>query len=119
MNYSELKETAKDLYFEYRDKEEKIMNYSELKEMTKSVNDHWGCRMPLMACEECGELIQAVSKMERRLFAKKPFDDEYENLVEEIGDVFITMGALMNHYCITADEIVKAMNDKLTEERTV
>ena len=95
------------------------MSYKELKAQTRSVNDHWGCRMPLMACEECGELIQAVSKLERKLFAKKPFDEEYDHLKEEIGDVFITMGALMNHYCIDPDDITKAMDDKLSQERTV
>lgn len=95
------------------------MTYSELKERTKPVNDHWESRMPLMACEECGELIQAISKLERKLYAKKPYDLEYQNLVEEIGDLFITVGALMNRYCITPEEISKAMDDKLSEERTV
>ena len=95
------------------------MTVKDLKEKTASVNEHWGNRMPLMACEECGELIQAVSKMERRLAAHVAFDKEYDNLVEEIGDVFITMGALMNRYCVSAEDISKAIDSKLSEERTV
>ena len=95
------------------------MTLLDLKEKTMTVNTHWGSRMPLMACEECGELIQAISKLERKLFAHKPFDDEYDHLIEEIGDVFLTMGALMNRYCISAIDIEKAIDSKLSEERTV
>ena len=95
------------------------MTILDIKEKTLPVNVRWGNRMPLMACEECGELIQAVSKLERKLFVHKSFDDEYDHLIEEIGDVFLTMGALMNRYCISAIDIEKAIDSKLSEERTV
>lgn len=93
------------------------MMLEDIKKETVPVQSRWGERMPLMACEECGELIQAISKLERKLHAKKSYDHEYQNLVEEIGDLFITVGALMNRYCITPEEINKAMDDKLNEDR--
>lgn len=95
------------------------MTIVDIKEKTLPVNVHWGSRMPLMACEECGELVQAISKLERKLFANESFDEEYDHLIEEIGDVYLVMGALMNHYCISAIDIEKAIDSKLSEERTV
>ena len=95
------------------------IDLKQLKEITKQPSMYWGNRLSLMACEECGEFIQAESKLERKMYAKKPFDDEYDHLIEEIGDVLIAMGMVMNHYCIGADDVSKAIDSKLNEERTV
>ena len=98
----------------------------EIKEMTEPVWLHWRERMPLMAAEEAGEFIQAVSKLERKLWARDIEGDdsvrteaEYDHVIEEMGDVLIVIGALANRYSITADEIEKAIRDKLSEERTM
>lgn len=102
---------------------------ADLKRLTESVNEHWDTRMPLMAAEECGEFVQALSKMQRWFYTnpngvwesveKKSFQDLKAHLVEEMGDVFIVIGALMNRYDISPDDIRNAVKGKLSEERTV
>lgn len=110
-----------------REEEKKIkMTLDKIKEMTEPVWLHWRERMPLMAAEEAGEFIQAVSKLERKLWARDiegndlvRTEAEYDHVIEEMGDVLIVIGALANRYSITADEIEKAIRDKLSEERTM
>lgn len=110
-----------------REEEKKTkMTLDKIKEMTEPVWLHWRERMPLMAAEEAGEFIQAVSKLERKLWARDVEGDdsvrteaEYDHVIEEMGDVLIVIGALTNRYNITADEIEKAIRDKLSEERTI
>ena len=53
-----------------------------------------------IAMEECGELIQAISK------AKRGKLDE-ENLAEEIADVFIAINWIMEIYDIDMTEVEK------------
>lgn len=77
-------------------------------EPMKSVADYWGTRMPIMACEECGELIQAISKYERHKpdIGFEKFEDDYRNdIVKEMADVYIACAALCNRYHITPDQI--------------
>lgn len=102
------------------------MTLDKIKEMTEPVWLHWRERMPLMAAEEAGEFIQAVSKLERKLWARDIEGDdsvrteaEYDHVIEEMGDVLIVIGALANRYNITADEIETAIRSKLSEERTM
>ena len=110
-----------------RAEEEKTkMTLDKIKKMTEPVWLHWRERMPLMAAEEAGEFIQAVSKLERKLWARDIEGDEsvrteveYDHVIEEMGDVLIVIGALANRYNITADEIEKAIRSKLSEERTM
>ena len=52
----------------------------------------------LVACEELGELIRAVSKMRRAAAAGTDNWDAYENLVEEIADVLIVLEQLQEMY---------------------
>jgi len=79
-------------------------------ESIKSVARYWGNRMPMMAVEEAGEFIQAISKVERRK------DGAIGNLVDEIGDLRIALDALMYHYAIDpaaiADRIASKLNKK-------
>lgn len=100
------------------------MTLLKIKELTESVNLHWGSRMPLMAAEEAGEFIQAVSKLERKLYSPQSgrtydIEDEMDHLVEEMGDVLIVIGALANKYGIPAIDIQEAIESKLLEEREV
>ena len=85
-----------------------------------SVAKYWGDMMPIMTMEESGELIQAISKLER--FYKSDFKDESEenalkqNLVDEMGDAIIAIQALRIHYGIEDDAIHKRINKKLSKE---
>lgn len=97
------------------------MTTLELKDMTKTVNLRWGNRMPLMAAEEAGEFIQAISKLERKLYSRMQNQaecvDEFDHLVEEMGDVILVIMALANRYGIAAADIEQAILSKLREER--
>lgn len=54
------------------------------------VQYYWGERMPMMVMEEAGELIQAISKYER----KNGVREVSQNLIDEIGDMYISLMAL-------------------------
>lgn len=77
------------------------------------VNRHWGDKMPMMAMEEAGELIQAISKMER----KKDDPKVRENLVNEIRDMYISLMALQDQYGINMVEINKKIDRKLNMKK--
>lgn len=75
----------------------------------KSVADFWDEKMPMLCMEECGELIQAVSKVER-----KGLDvDTERNLKEEIRDIYISLMAIQFHYNISDTEIEEMIGQKL------
>lgn len=102
---------------------EYVLTLQKLKDITKPVQIRWGGKVPLMAAEEAGEYIQAISKLERHLSAcagnPANCNEEMHNLIEEMGDVLITMGNLMNRYKIAPAEVAEAVKSKLKEERTV
>ena len=105
----------------YRSNTMTILN---VKELAEDVNLRWGSRMPLMAAEEAGEFIQAVSKLERKLYSPQSgrtydIEEEMNNLVEEMGDVLIVIGALLNKYGIPVVDVEEAITNKLAEEREV
>lgn len=109
-------------------------------EATGKVNEYWGDKMPLMCAEEAGELIQAISKVERtrvgfdkcvaieieELFKRDDCDkiiDEYnehcdamENLKKEMADMWITLGVLMNRYKIDYDQVERLVEKKLEKK---
>ena len=72
------------------------MNQRTFKIKCSEVASYWGDRMPMMAMEEAGELIQAISKFERA--GCEPDSEEYKNLIDEIGDMMISLKALECHY---------------------
>lgn len=76
------------------------------------ISNYWGDRMPMMAMEEAGELIQAISKVER----KKTYEAK-ENLVEEIRDMYISLMALQYRYGITVSDIQGAINEKINMKK--
>lgn len=80
----------------------------DLQDATEEVAAYWGDKMPMMAMEECGELIQAISKYER-------LSSGNEALTDEIGDVFISCMALLNHYGIDCDTIDARIKKKLAK----
>ena len=97
------------------------------------VEKHWKGIMPIMAMEEAGEFIQAISKLERfhrenwyedpdgyetglpygsGLFQDR--DSELtENVVKEAADLIIAIGALGNTYGYTIDQVEDAIVEKL------
>lgn len=78
------------------------------KNKIKDVVNHWRTKMPMMAMEECGELIQAISKYER-----KGDENTLRNLKEEIRDMYITLECLLYWYDIDEEEIKRLIDHKL------
>ena len=83
----------------------------ELSKQYLAVGKYWGDRMPMMLMEECAELIQAVSKYER-----KPCDETINNVIKEIADVKIALGAYQILHDISRDKVIEAMQTKLGKE---
>lgn len=81
----------------------------------KEVAKFWGDKMPLMACEEMGELIQAISKYERSV---DHIDIEINKMKieKEIADVVISMYALCEYYKIDPENLNKAVDAKLAKK---
>ena len=77
----------------------------------KTVASFWGDKMPMMLMEECGELIQALSKRERNHTLETEI-----NVIEEIADVLISIGAVMEHYGISDDEVKHRICNKLDRQ---
>ena len=71
----------------------------------------------LVACEECGELIQAITKCQRKFNDEKTDEDTKEdirmNLIEEMADVLFMIGAMRYQFYISKEEIAKALNVKI------
>ena len=82
----------------------------------------WRDKYPLMACEEFGELMQVLSKVERSEPERKSRythnytiqDEELrKNLVEELADVAIAVGVLAYRYDISQDELNRQIRAKM------
>lgn len=117
------------------------MNMFQIARECDKVQKFWGDMFPMMAMEEAGEFIQAVSKYERALHdqesmkEKEPEDDkdvqEYmersvedivrnceQNLIDEIGDMWITLMAIQSRYDdgTWADRIDERIEKKLNKK---
>lgn len=90
------------------------------------VNSYWAELTPINAIKECGEFIQALSECIRWFNQMKEkthneisnYEYDMENqliakLVEEIGDVYVAIKALMLGYCITDKQIEDGILAKL------
>ena len=91
------------------------------KKKALKISNWWGDKYPLMACEEFGELIQAVSKVERAGIDKKsrythnyqvPDENLRQQLVKELADVAIAIEVLAYRYDIKDEEINEAIKEK-------
>jgi len=69
----------------------------------------------MQTCEECAELIQAVSKLSRSDTNTK-FVERIKNLTEEIADVRIMMSQLMQLYGIPEPEVSERIDEKLKRQ---
>lgn len=91
----------------------------------ESVVDFWGERIPIMTCEECGELIQAISKVQRKLprtldvdisdLMLKGMGLDFRNVETEAADVIISVLTLCIYYNIPLDVIEKRVDEKLNK----
>ena len=88
-------------------------------EPMKTVNEYWGDKMPMMACEEMAELIQAISKFERHLgdgdFSETKMHYRHA-IITEMADVSIACAALCDRYSITPAEIGGAIWIKMDKK---
>lgn len=81
------------------------MTYGEiLEEIIKKNGKSNQCNI---AKEECAELIQAISKMER-----EPSKENLEHLIEEMGDVSVVLDELKMMFNISEFSISIVQNDK-------
>ena len=80
--------------------------------MEKSI-DNYGPVQLLMICEEMGELIQAISKMERLMDGKDKKNKHKQHIIEEIADVQIMLDELMLYYDIDPDEVKNLKSEKI------
>lgn len=79
---------------------------------------YWGAQMPLKACEEAGEFIKAVSKLNVELTLGEGEGSEAakakrDELIEEMADITITIQALAKYYDIASEEIGQALVTKV------
>ncbi len=99
------------------------MEERSLFERCEDVSKNWTFRMPMMAMEECGELIQAISKFERSSEFRETNNGKFvwngtkiDNVIEEMADVFISCSALCHQYGITEEDVVQAIDKKLMKK---
>lgn len=78
-------------------------------------------KQAMIHMEECGELIQAISKMRRAKRDGIPDARIYDNLVEEVADVLICMEQIMEMYDIKDWELQRMLDKKQArlEERVL
>lgn len=88
------------------------------------VKNFWNDLMPTMTCEECGELIQAISKFLRasRMYAceENPYNERLgetvKHMIEEIGDMYICLAALQKYFNISDEDVYGRIEEKLNKK---
>lgn len=102
-------------------------------EKCNQVGEHWGeDLMPMMAMEEAAELSQAISKYARMFHQLDgSYDGSYdditaealeaylqsrERLIEELGDMYIAMRAIMHLAGIPESRVWDRINEKLNKK---
>ena len=80
-------------------------------EKAQEIEMYWEEKMPMLAMEEAGELIQAISKIER-----KENEITRQGLIDELGDIIISVAALSHHYGIEPSEIDNRITTKMNKK---
>ena len=104
-----------------------MINLTNLNEgLFKEAADYWNEDMPMMTLEECGEVIQTLSKYERFLKRSHPdmkpyeIEEEFEklrdDLIEKIRDVYISLEAIKILYGIDDNVLNELIEEKLKEK---
>ena len=79
---------------------------------------HYGVRYQLeIAMEECAELIQAISKMNRTDGNAEEYMKSKLHLEEEIADVIVCIDQLKSIYNISDSRITELANYKINRQR--
>ena len=90
------------------------MTEKEINEAIGEIAEHYGVKAQSMqTCEECAEVIQAVSKLTRGVTEMRIW---ILALVEAIADVRITMSQLMQFYGIPEPEVSERIDEKLKRQ---
>lgn len=80
------------------------------KRRCETILRHYGIeKQSIKACEEMGELIQVISKLNFKFSSQN-----VEHLKEEIADVMVVLEQLKIHYGITDNDI-----DEIVEQKTI
>lgn len=80
--------------------------------------NHYGITNQLgIAMEECAELIQAISKMNRTDGDAEEYLKSKLNLEEEIADVMVCIDQIKNIYNISDSKISELANYKINRQR--
>lgn len=80
--------------------------------------EHYGVRNQLgIAMEECSELIQAISKMNRTDGDAEKYMNSKLHLEEEIADVIVCIHQLKSIYNISDSRISELANYKINRQR--
>ncbi len=80
--------------------------------------EHYGERNQLgIAMEECAELIQAISKMNRTDGDSEDYMKAKLHLEEEIADVIVCINQLQSFFNITDARISELANYKINRQR--
>lgn len=96
---------------------EKDLN--DILKYTDGVSDFWREQMPINAMEEMGELIQAISKLERYIhrymsgYNPEEYLERREAVETEIADVIISVLALAHWYNMDRADILEKIQKKL------
>ena len=99
------------------------VNMVDFKVFCNDVASYWGDLMPLMTCEESGELIKAISKYFRceKELAKIKIDCEEDmaelynaktDIINEMGDVIVSIFSLASQMEIRYEDIISRCNLK-------
>ena len=66
-------------------------------------------KQALQLCEECGELIQAVSKMVRSKYS----NETIKKMTEELADVMVVAKQFMQIFHVSDDDLRQIMEQKV------
>lgn len=93
------------------------LKFGNMEESCAEIAEYWDDLLPMVAMEECGELIQAISKMERDDMAMVPGINSIkkQRVIDEMGDVFICMSALSYRYNISEKDIFNRIYEKFNK----
>lgn len=90
------------------------------------VSSYWNDLMPTMTCEECGELIQALSKYlrvkkmhtmsEPTSVSATTINKAIFNITDEIGDLYISLGAIQKYLGISDEAVYGRIEYKLNKK---
>lgn len=81
---------------------------------------HYGIRSQLgIAQEECAELIQAISKVQRHTVEYEDsvdFVNDRRNVIEEMADVMVCMNQLQYIFLVSDEELSKNIDRKIARQ---